>query len=789
MIKKIILIITLIISLITNSFAFELGSIINSISKFGTVENTADFLCIHRNDKSLNFEADYKRICQIVKKSELCQKIPKEDQLKCNDSKENEIDVTSLSFIYECSSGLWNSLKDLFQFIVGGIKGILGYTFDSDQRDKFHKAVGQYYDSFSNYLAIEYDKEQEKTDSDFKAIYNVAGGLLKTLMTKLGEEIKENYFNLGCYSQEARQERVCKIVGDIIMPPAAAIGLIFKGSKYSLKALDVISKKGGEAKKIFKENPIPLTPPISKDIEGLKLKNTEKLSDASKTQINDWLKSLKPNELEKFKKLQDKFSKDLHEYDSRNSLLFSVKDEMSFSQEAAVKDLLDYYSISVKSNSSGEKFKKFNNWVKSDAHALYLYDQMAKEGLEKNKDLLRYLTNYNEYFKKAHGLRGPPNSLITYSFEKESSKSEISLWFKKAGMSDEEWLKLSEEERLKLLKEATDVKKDKVSESKIESTGLKPHYVGNYSEELGHNAQDKSYSWEIANKKYEISLDRTLNQVKEVSKSFKETHSFHTHIVFDIPKDYKEFEKFQAWSKSVNDYLYLKGMEEGLHGNYLTSVAHLPEDAPKRINSHVNNELPSALSSVSETSHKFFSMGIRGELYGPSSVPNNIKLGLELRDTTRNLDILSDNMKTITSSVQDYKWEKWNNSINRKDVTFVRPNFDLVDANLAAKVSPAFLQRIKKGDINATIPLQKFETGEYFDFNTGKKFTPSKEQQERIAKAREYYIEEMHKIEKDMHRMDEKGISYSKEDVDDAIKMTMSEWARMARVSELFKGH
>ncbi len=377
---------------------------------------------------------------------------------------------------------------------------------------------------------------------------------------------------------------------------------------------------------------------------------------------------------------------------------------------------------------------------------------------------------------------------MTYSFEKESNISDITLWFKKSGISDEDWLEIPEQKRMEIIKKATNVKKDAVANSRITGTEFKPSYVGGYSQELNHSMFDKGYTWEIANKKYEIDLDRTLDQVKEVSEFSGETHSFHTHVVFDMPTNYKKFDKFQLWSKQANDYLYLKGMEEGLHGNYLTGVAHLPGQAPAKAKMTVGNTLPSSLSSVSMQSHKFFSLGVRADIYGKSPIAGHKKLGLELRDSTRNLDTLNSHMKKISSTVGDYAWEKIPKKMSSKDMSLLVLNKKLIKDELGGHVSPGFLKRLQKKVITSGIPLNSYENGKYFDFSTGKMKALSDEQKMRVVKSREYFIDELKKIDIEIQGMIKKGEKFEDADIRMAVEMSMSEWAKMAKVSEFYSG-
>ena len=840
-------------SIISSSFAFESSDIKNSINQFGTVQTTAVKLCIPDANNFQIFTEKYSEICNIIKKDDLCKNINEKEIIQCNDSEENTLDVMSISFLKNCGVGLWNSLKDLWDFLVESVKGLLGYSLYSEKRDQTHQAIGEYYDTFTNYLAIEFDKLQDSDNSasDFEIMTRLAGQLMKTIFTKLGKIIEDNYYNLGCYNQSARQTRVCKIIGDFTMPPAAVIGLIMGVPKltkklktvvngqinnFKLRSVEpqVIISQGevrdltveGMKRKSDQELPKDLgssimkgvaqvgrgvkllvakdritteTPKLHGSLNGIitidRINELEKSFDLTKITndwtidqrrvLGDWLNNLSPTEKDKLKIKKNLLKKDLADMDSKLSLVYSIRESEHLNDsQKNLKEVLEMYSLFIKEEGA-KKFKKFNQWVKSDAHALYLYDHISQAGLEPNKDLLRYLVSYNEYFKKSNGTRGPPFTLITYSFEKESKKSNIADWYKVAGVDDKEWFQLDPDVRLEKLKKVTNIKKKGVADSIITATETKPLFLGRYSQELP--GADNSFAWEIANKKYEIDLSRTMNQVKTVANTFKENHSFHTHVVFDIPKGYKHFDKFQIWSKQANDYLYLKGMEEGLHGNSLTNIAHFPDDPSVKLDKTISVKLPKTLNQINYQSHKFFSMGIRTEIYGNSPLNDHIKLGLELRDTTRNLDTLTNHMHKISDSVSGFRWENWDLANKKEDFVFLRPDPKLIEDKLDSVLSKNFRRLLIDLDINTSIPLLDFENATYFNFKTQKMVPVTEEQKARFIKGREHFISELKNIEAELKRMSERKESYEKEDVKMALKMTLTEWARIARASELYE--
>lgn len=110
----------------------------------------------------------------------------------------------------------------------------------------------------------------------------------------------------------------------------------------------------------------------------------------------------------------------------------------------------EFYEVMAESNTDIGK-EKLSKWIKSDHHALFAYQSLYSDGLHKHVDTMDYLFSHNDYFKDIKRIRGPPRTAITYSFEKESSISDITLWYKDAKYTDQEWFEFSEAEQLEKL--------------------------------------------------------------------------------------------------------------------------------------------------------------------------------------------------------------------------------------------------------------------------------------------------------------------------------------------------
>lgn len=473
------------------------------------------------------------------------------------------------------------------------------------------------------------------------------------------------------------------------------------------------------------------------------------------------------------------------------SMIYSIRGEEKTDSDyySAIRSLI---SIFVKKQDAMSRMTELNNWIKSENHALVAYDYLYTKDIIENRSAVEWLFKNNSYFQGIHSIRGPPSQpLLTYAFEKEGSSPLISLLYKDPSYSDNNWLAIPESERNKRLFDRTTQIKTSMPANQVAPTALKPDFLGGYS------VESRNSVWEITHKQFEISLDRALKQVDEIAETFKETHSIHFHIVFEIAEHSPNFPLFRQWAKHVNDYLYLRGLEEGLHGNILTNVMMRP-DLPKVTNlwSRISDaifpppetEYYFTPDRIGQQSHKFHSMGIRGRIYGPSSIPGHVKIGLELRDTTRKISNLHLYAEKITSSVSRSVWDnmKGKEKLFRDSEIEVNKNTDKTILALNEIIQPSMAQRLASISSDIGIGLIKFETGKYLNYETARLELPAPEIAARLQTARTQYITALKNLEKEIQDMERAGEIVSDDEISLAIRMNLSEWAARAKASELF---
>jgi hypothetical protein len=425
-------------------------------------------------------------------------------------------------------------------------------------------------------------------------------------------------------------------------------------------------------------------------------------------------------------------------------------------------------------------------------------------GLSHFQDELSYLHENNVYFISSYK---SGEGFITYAFEKEGSSGDISLLYRAPEVSDDQWLSMPESERMERLKNIKIRLKTFIDSNKIAPTGLKPDALGGYSQELN-SATNTSYGWEVSHKKYEINLQRVLREIKDVTKIFKETHSIHAHVAFEIPQNYAEYENFIYWYKHFNDYLYLKGMEEGLHGNDLTSVANMADDMKEnnswgeRIQRWIQRwrgiePLPDPLSQnivvekqkdLGATNSKFFSAGLRGKIYGPAS-EGNAKIGIELRDSTRNLNLLGHYMQSLSVSIQNRIWENSDLALVKKNSLRLTSSAPKALKEIGSLVRPDDARLFAKVEPTVYFGLVHFENMAIYNYKTKTWQQVPPDVRARLQQARAQYEHDLVALQTELEEKKAKGEHVDDELVKLAIRMSLAGWAKQAKASELFENY
>ncbi|MFN8791692.1 MAG: hypothetical protein ACK5Y2_09600 [Bdellovibrionales bacterium] len=435
-----------------------------------------------------------------------------------------------------------------------------------------------------------------------------------------------------------------------------------------------------------------------------------------------------------------------------------------------------------------------HRWIRTDEQALIVYDLLVQSGLEQNREVVDYLKMRSPFFREARQIQSSfekaSPAFLTYSFEKETLSSNIGFLFRTREYSEEQWFQLTDLQRLQKLESLEDTTKVFQPASRVPPTSLRPSFVSGFSSESKKKPTDPFIS-EVSHKAYEFNLSRTFSQIKELSQLFREDHSIHLHIVFEIKREgpLAFRQALELWYKKLNDYLYFCGLEEGLHASKFVSFFNLTADSYREPTPEWKPRI--TFDDSWDQSLKYPTAGLRrGEMYGPASDPSFLKLGIELRDASRSLEKLKMHANLISDSLSEQRWQ---NAISQDPLRLLQSTRLIREPKntrreLKKHLDDTFATLFSELEPMAVIPLTEFEKGEFFNFRTGRFSRPSPEQIARIQEARQIFVTDLGLIQAELKRMDEKNESYEHQDVTGALRMILSEWAKKAQLSELFSG-
>ena len=434
-----------------------------------------------------------------------------------------------------------------------------------------------------------------------------------------------------------------------------------------------------------------------------------------------------------------------------------------------------------------------NRWIRTDEQALIVYDLLVRSGLEQNREILQGLKKRSPFFREARQIQSSfgkaSAALLTYSFEKETSSPNIGYFFRTREYTEEQWFQLTDSERLQKLESLVEGTAKKFQPaSRVPPTSLRPSFVSGFSSEPK-TEKSTQFTAEITHKAYEFNLSRAFSQLKQLSQLFRETHSIHFHIVFEVKREgpLAFRQALELWYKKLNDYLYFRGLEEGLHTSDLVSFFNLTADSYRAPNPEWKPRI--TFDDKWDKSLKFPTAGLRqGKMYGPASDPSFLKMGIELRDASRSLENLKEHATLISDSLSEQRWQ---NAISQDPLRLLQSPRLVRDPKITRLELEKYLNKnfaalFSELEPMTVIPLLTLERGEFFSFKTGKFSRPRPEQIARIESARKIFVKDLHLIQAELTRMHETNESYETEDARGALRMILSEWAKRARLSELF---
>ena len=178
-----------------------------------------------------------KHLCEILIKSDACKEIDKEKLLNCS-SEDDGFISSGFSISAGCFKGLYDSPKEILEGLWGAIEWAGSNIVSSDVRDKTSEQVSEYSSMVKLYVHTEYEKAYAKESSPFrslKALGSMGKLIQKLIFNSISEALSREVEQFACLNQKAKSHMICKTVGDLIISPAAFVGIIKYGSFYVKK--------------------------------------------------------------------------------------------------------------------------------------------------------------------------------------------------------------------------------------------------------------------------------------------------------------------------------------------------------------------------------------------------------------------------------------------------------------------------------------------------------------------------------------------------------------------------
>ena len=466
------------------------------------------------------------------------------------------------------------------------------------------------------------------------------------------------------------------------------------------------------------------------------------------------------------------------------SILFSIKKDLKLNQPLYYYKIIEMIDIFYFSRNVSQILDKIDNWIETPQQALLIYDVLFETRLiEKLPQITEKLFKNNSFFSKNNILRHDELiSFVTYSFERESPSKNITDYFRLSHITEVEWFKLSLDKRYQLMKKYLSTGYyNKSDVHKIVPTLKTPSFLRRPFLEYGGN---KDGTWEVNNKLYEFSIDEIIKQIEKTNKiADNTTDSVHLHIVFSMKKTYTYFNKFREWFKAISDYIFIRGLEEGLHPSKFTDLPFLN----KKSSSFNQPAIVERLSDLKQMINKYFTVGLRSEdIYKGNVNSEYQKIGLELRDTTRDMQNLSIYAKNLTRQIQKQIWES-----KALDVDFkVKPFRIELDREmdlliLSKYINPEIAELMYRQYPYIILPFRMFENEFYYNYNKDLLMGPTNFQKERIIQARDKFIIELKNVERDIIDHETRNEDLSEEIIEIALKWNVTDWAKQAKISDL----
>lgn len=191
------------------------------------------------NDLSL-CNSDLKRtlknmsdICQAILEGSICKNIEEERRLNCV-KVETSPPLDAWHLLSGCVQGTFSAIENFLSFVWSVMKWISNPVKAAKDVGEATHQVGEYMNIVRLYLHTEFEKAYDQASfpgKTIQALRLMGGTIAQLILDQVTELISQKYQELDCLNLESRSKVICKFVGEIFIPPAAAFTLLKYGPK------------------------------------------------------------------------------------------------------------------------------------------------------------------------------------------------------------------------------------------------------------------------------------------------------------------------------------------------------------------------------------------------------------------------------------------------------------------------------------------------------------------------------------------------------------------------------
>lgn len=457
-------------------------------------------------------------------------------------------------------------------------------------------------------------------------------------------------------------------------------------------------------------------------------------------------------------------------------LLFKPETNLS----SRIQSITKLYGIALdRGTSVAVRASELSRWASSEDRARFVYELLMDVAYPKERKLVLAFMQENRFFQEAVVLESDPAILITTSFEKETFSFAIVKYYKEVKFTDHEWKQFSESEQYQRIQQnarSGDL-------AKLVKRDDSPSFISPLLKDEGVASRSDRHILEITKNEYALTPLATKTQMRKVASDMGETHSFHAHVVTEVPAhDPLEFAQFKVWHEEADRKLLYLGLEKGLFpGDFIGTVR---ARGPDRI-----TLIPTKETFGGEFSeNKFRSLGARnGDLYGPAKQKGHVKLGLELRDVSRSIDEWEQLIERISQAASIRVWK---NAPKNDSTEFIfMASVDFLDAVEVLQKERGIPKKVAENILSSSrtsrTPLLDFNQYKVIDWE--KSSTPAIPLAvlSRLNSERAKYLDGLKFLSDEIMKA-EKTAPVDITEIKMATDWWVLEWAKAAKPSEIY---